>query len=494
MKHFLLTAAIVAMCLQALPAQHLLSNESLVSSGFFPERSLQNRGPQNFEGTLLETLDYVFDSISEISPIKGFNAALLLPDGSYWKRASGLSAQLPVPQGITTDHLMGMGSISKSFVAATLLLLYEDGLLALDDSIGQYVGPYPNVPGAVTIRQLLSHRSGINDYINENIATVEAWAAAPDSIWNADTLLNHYVLEPNFPVGTEWSYSNTNYLLASRIIENITGQPWYEVVRARVLDPLGLTHTFSYPWETPDAQPFSHVWADLDGNGTVEDFQGVGLPVEGLFSIAGSGGCLVSTPEDLVRFSERLYGGHLLQPATLAEMQTDYLQSPGSGAKYGLGTASFPFPFDLENWGHDGDLLYKSLAFYFPTEQISLAVQQNDDRSHDPADQNPVLDFVDMYLALLDAYVNYVPVSGVSQPGSAPWNVFPNPVSDRILVRRSGLADVQSPFRCTLTNAYGQPVFSQIMANEDFEIPVAHLPAGVYQMEWGGVLKKIVKQ
>lgn len=475
-------------------AQRLLSDVSHVRSGFFAEQPLQNRGPQDFEGSLLETLDYVFDSISEISSIKGFNAALLLPDGSYWKRSSGLSAQLPATQGLTTDHLMGMGSISKTFVAATILLLYEDGLLALDDSIGQYVGPYPNVPGVVTIRQLLSHRSGINDYINENIATVEAWAAAPDSIWNADTLLNHYVLGPNFPVGTEWSYSNTNYLLASRIIENITGQPWYEVVRARVIDPLALTHTFAYPWETPGAQPFSHVWADIDGNGTVEDFQGVGLPVEGLFSIAGSGGCLISTPEDLARFSERIYGGHLLQPATLAEMQTDYLQSPGSGAQYGLGTASFPLPLDLENWGHDGDLLYKSVAFYFPTEQISLAVQQNDDRSHDPGDPTPVLDIYDLYLALLDAYVNYVPVSNVSQPGSAPWNVFPNPASDRILVRRSGLADVHSPSRCTLTNVYGQPVFSEIMANEDFEIPVAHLPAGVYQMEWGGFLKKIVKQ
>ena len=98
-------------------------------------------------GSLPELLDHVFDSLTSISSIKGMNAAMLLPDGSLWKRASGLAEQIPTQIDLTTDHLMGMGSISKSFVSATLLLMSEDGLLSLDDSIGVYLDPYPNVPG-----------------------------------------------------------------------------------------------------------------------------------------------------------------------------------------------------------------------------------------------------------------------------------------------------------------------------------------------------------
>ena len=300
-----------ALLIAALPAvaQITLLHEIPARTNFLSIDQPERLDPLVFNGSLAETLDFVFDSLSALTPVKGFNAAMLLPDGSLWKRASGRAEDIPVAVPLSTEHLMGMGSISKSFVAATLLLLAEDGLVDLDDSIGQHLDPYPNVPGHATIRQTLSHRSGINDYLNENEATVEAWFGNPDSLWVTDTLLNNFVLEPNFPVDTDWSYSNTNYLLAARIIENVTGQPWHQVVRQRLLDPLGLTHTFVYPWETPGNQPFSHVWADLDGNGTVEDLQGLGVPMAGLFSLAGGAGCLITTPEDLVRFSERLYGG-----------------------------------------------------------------------------------------------------------------------------------------------------------------------------------------
>ena len=131
------------------------------------------------------------------------------------------------------------------------------------------------------------------------------------------------------------------------------------------------------------------IFADLLGNGGVVDVQGFGFPDEGLFSLATSAGCLITTPEDLARFTERVFGGHLLQPATLLELETEYVQD-GRGALYGLGAAAFPAPENLENWGHNGDLIYKSIALYFPSENMSLAVQQNDDRSHDPTDRPSV--------------------------------------------------------------------------------------------------------
>lgn len=459
----------------------------------FNER-IERFTPASPAATLPETLNAVFDSITALTPIKGFNAAMLLPDGTYWKRAAGLAEELPAVVPLTTEHLMGMGSISKPFVATTLLVLMEEGLCALDDSIGQYIGPYPNVAGSITIRQLLSHRSGLNDYLNENPAMLDALNSDLAHIWTFDEILNGYVLAPNFVPGTAWSYSNTNYLLAGVLIESLTGQPWHQVVRQKVVDPLGLTHTFVYPFETTGNQPFAHVFADLLGTGSVQDFQGFGIPDEGLFSIATSAGCLITTPEDLARFTERVFGGHLLQPATLAEMQTDYVLDGNGAALYGLGAASFPVPDNLENWGHNGDLIYKSIALYFPSENMSLAVQQNDDRNVDPTDPASVdYDGNDVFLALLVAYLNYSPSSAAGEEkGEAGWAFFPNPAGDFVLVKNTA---PNSGVNATLHDLHGRPLISQTIVNQEFvRLDLSTLPAGGYVLRMGGVSRFLVKE
>lgn len=408
---------------------------------------------------------------------------MLLPDGTVWKRARGLSEELPVEQPLTTEHLMGMGSISKSFVSVALLLLSEDTTYNLDlgDSIGKYLDPYPNIDGSATIRQLLSHRTGYNDYINENPAMAQDWLLNPDSLWDADTILTHYVLAPNFPVDSAWSYSNTNYLLAGRILEKVTGKPWHVVVREQVIDPLGLTQTFAFPWETPGSQPFSHVWADFDGNGTVEDIQGLDLSLEGLFSLAGSAGCLISTPEDLVRFSERVYGGHVLKPATLAEMQTDYTFDPAASTLYGLGTLAINIPGFPDNWGHDGSLLYNSIASYFPEQEMALAVQQNDARTAFPGAND--ITYIQVYLSLLQTYLTFIPTA-TTDPGlnNETVQVFPNPAVDVLQLRLHDEALVSLPALCTLTDVHGRVVLSQRIYGAQTTLQVGGLPEGVYRL------------
>lgn len=476
-------------------AQTALLNEFKPVSDFFAAEKGNSQMPFAENGSLTEALDHTFDSITALSPIIGFNASMFLPDGTVWKRARGSAAELPLGAPLTTNHLMGIGSITKSFVAATLLLLYEDGLLDLGDSIGKFVGPYPNIPGNVTIRQLLSHRSGINDYLNENPAMIDALFAHLDSTWVADTILNHYVLAPNFPVGTDWSYSNTNYLLAGRIIESLTGQAWHQVVRQRLLDPLGLTHTFAYPWEKPAPQPFSHMWADLIGNGTVQDWQGFGLSDVSLFSAAGSAGCLIGTPEDLVLFSERLYGGHLLKASTLAEMQVDYLQN-GSKSRYGLGTATFELSQNLDNWGHNGSLIYKSFALYFPSLNISLAVQQNDNRYYDPSAPNPIYDHYVVFEALLNAYLNYTPNSATDEPGqvSSDLAVYPNPAGQSFRLHITGKKQPDFPLRVQLVDINGKEILTTTIQYDQEEVYIGHLPSGMYRVRAEGFYGKLVRE
>ncbi len=433
MKNFLISALLFTLLFHP---KHLSGQISLLDESsarnVFREAARSNALPLEVAGnTLQEALDHVFDSLTSQSAIKGMSAAMLLPDSTLWKRSSGLASIIPSTQLLTPEHLLGMGSITKSFVATTLLLMIEDGLLTLDDSIGTYLEPYDNVPGNVTIRQLLSHRSGINDYLNENPAMIDAWLTYPDSIWAADSILHHYVLAPNFPVGTNWSYSNTNYLLAGRIIEYITGHPWYVEVRERILDPYHFSHTFAYPYESYGSQPFAHVWIDADGDGVVDDLQGIGFPDVGLFSIAGSAGSLLSTPEDLVQFHRLVYGGYLLQDTTLEEMVTDYIQD-GSGFEYGLGSVMFPLGSSFENHGHDGSILYNSIAFYLTGENMALAVMQNDDRLAVPGPGNVPFDLNYLALALLETYLNYsIPAATHDQPMFVQnYTLSPNPAND----------------------------------------------------------------
>lgn len=445
--------------------------------------------------SLTETLNHVFDSVTALSPVKGFNAAMLMPDGAIWKRAVGVATETPAVVALTTDHLMGMGSITKSFVAATVLLLHEEGALDIDDSIGQYIGPYPNVPPNTTIRQLLNHRSGISDYINENPAMVDAVLVDLDSVWSAGSVLNAYVLPPNFPTDESWSYSNTNYLLAGEVITAVTGQPWYAVVRSRVLEPLGLTHTFAYPWETSGEQPFSHVFVDVLGDAQLEDWQGIGLGDGALFSVAGSAGCLITTPEDLVAFSERLYGGHLLAPETLAAMQVDYVGNPASGLFYGLGALSFPIAGGLENWGHDGDLLYKSVALYFPTENMALAVQQNDERIYDPEAETPVVDLYLLYGALLDAYLSYLPtaVADVSDAAS-PLQAYPNPGDANLHLTLPDDGRIAYPVALHIADMTGKVMMTHTLRSARETIAVGTLPSGSYWLRAGGYTRMWIKQ
>jgi len=453
----------------------------------------QNFNPSFYSNTLHEALDQVFDSITSLTDLKGANAAMLLPDGSLWKRSHGVAEELPVVTPLTTEHIMGIASITKSFIAVTMLRLQEQNMLHLDDSIGQYLPTYPNISGAANIRQLLSHRTGFSDFIDENPATLNEFFANIDSVWTIETLLNNFVLAPSFQIDSAWSYSNTNYLLAGRVIEIVTGKPWYEVVREQVLTPLELTHTFAYPWESTGQQHFSHGFFDLDGDGFVDDFQGQGLPIGGFLSIASTGGSYSSTPEDLVKFSERIYGGHLLSASSLAEMQTDYVHI-GMGNVAGLGTFSVANAYNLENWGHSGDWLYKSNAEYYPTENMSLAVQQNDSRYHDDNDPNsPNYDVDGIYDALLYAYVNFSKIASTTNIKKLQsLTIFPNPCKEACRVTFPKNTFQPFPIVCNVIDAVGNVVFSKILINPVSDISVAGLKPGFYVVSAGGFSGKIV--
>ncbi|HTW65649.1 MAG TPA: serine hydrolase domain-containing protein, partial [Bryobacteraceae bacterium] len=138
-----------------------------------------------------------------------------------------------------------IGSVSKQFLAGAILLLVQDGKLSLDDRVSQYL---PNLTRAreVTIREILSHTSGYQDYYPQDY--VPPFMQKPVT---AEAILDRWARKPlDFDPGTRWQYSNTNYVIAGQIVERVTGRPFFAFLSKRILQPLGMTSAINLDEQT----------------------------------------------------------------------------------------------------------------------------------------------------------------------------------------------------------------------------------------------------
>lgn len=270
----------------------------------------------------------------------------------------------------TGDDRFRIASISKTFVAVTTLLLVEEGVFELDDRAAEWL-PQPvleNIANAdqVTIRQLLSMRSGIEDYLARE-SFFEAIEADPTFTWMPlDVLAYVYDLEPLAEPDTTFAYSNTNYVLLQLVLENASGLPLHELIRTRILDPLGLENTYTQISESLEGG-FVNGYSDFDRDNVLEDVtavnDGAGL---------GDGG-LISNAQDLTVFYRALLDEQrILSEESLAELMRFQPMSEVDG--YGLGLFSWQIE-DVTALGHTGGVLgFISLAAYIPDSQTSIVV------------------------------------------------------------------------------------------------------------------------
>ena len=191
---------------------------------------LAAQSPSDFDRKLT---DKIVATLKE-STAPSASVAVVLDGKLVFAKAFGMASISP-DRPATTETRYAVGSISKQFTAAALLLLQEQGKLSLDDKVSRY---FPNLTRAdeVTIRQLLSHTSGYEDYAPQDylipdwtkpttpMAVVEGWARKP----------------LNFEPGTKWQYSNTNYVLAGEIFEKASGQPLLAFLKEKIFQPLGM--------------------------------------------------------------------------------------------------------------------------------------------------------------------------------------------------------------------------------------------------------------
>ena len=276
------------------------------------------------------------------SAIPGIAATIIWPDGATWTAHSGF-ADVGKGQTVTNATPFAVASISKTFLAALVVKLSEEGRFGLDDPVVSYL-PSSKVNRAVTIRELLDHTSGVYDFfLNSKID--KALLGCRTCTWTPSQSLS-YVGKPYFAPGTAFAYSNTNYVLLGQIVEAVTGQPYASLLRQRFFDPLGLTSTYVQGMEANRGGAVAHSYRFYtrslkekprslwDGTGIV--------PFRSLVTAAGSAGAIASSSLDLARWARALYGGQVLGPVGMAQMLKFAGDPPDPApAAYGLGVEHF---------------------------------------------------------------------------------------------------------------------------------------------------------
>ncbi|MFE3874473.1 serine hydrolase domain-containing protein [Kitasatospora sp. NPDC059146] len=288
--------------------------------------------------------------------VTGVQARLVTADGRTVTATGGV-ADVTTGQPVSPDGHFRIASVTKAFVATVVLQLVGEHRLSLDDPVERWlpgvVSGNGNDGGAITVRHLLQHTSGLHDdypdYSSADDFRRHRYdGSTPEQ--SVDRALRH---PPDFRPGADWRYSNTGYVLLGMIIERVDGQAWYQEVRDRIVRPLGLTHTFR-PGTSPTLpRPHARTYQSFrPGEPPVDVTEQVGLGINGE---AG----LVSTTADLDRFLRALLGGRLLPPAQLARMQQtvpvgEEFQALMPGARDGLGLFSRPLTCGGVYWGHEG--------------------------------------------------------------------------------------------------------------------------------------------
>lgn len=322
-----------------------------------------------------QAVEETTDSLVDELDVPGVLVAVQRKGEDVFTYASGV-ADSSSGRALDVDDHIRVGSISKSYAAMTVLVLVKEGMLTLDDTLDQWI---PGVldatkydESAITIRHLLNHTSGVNSFTYDEQYFTEL-LADPEQIWTVDELIDivNDRLDPAATVG-EWAYSNTNTVLASLIIEKVTGQAYRDVLQEKVLTPLELTNT-SFP-ENGD-----HSLPEPYSLGYVNPLSMYGLGDDELLELTEvdpsafwSSGAVISTIGDLARWMRAISQCELLDEATCEEQFT-YVSVEEGAAHFGLGVvkedSSIPGYV-----GHRGQIFGFDCSMQYQEEEETVVV------------------------------------------------------------------------------------------------------------------------
>jgi D-alanyl-D-alanine carboxypeptidase len=294
--------------------------------------------PIEEQNSLAATVDAVVQTAMQQQNIPGMTVALAKNGTVLYEQGYGFS-NLSTHQVAQPNLILEIGSITKQFTAALIMLLQEQGRLHVDDSLATYLPQY-NFPEAITLRMMLTHTSGLADFTN--FAQLGDWVK--DGV-SEETVLTAVAEAPlQFQPGSQYAYSNSNFFALGTIIEKLTGQSYAANLNQYIFQPLGLTNTY-----------YSLPPANQAATGYTNNEAGWVLAVIWDRSAAFAAGALSSNLNDLVAWDNALFNGKVVSPASFSAMTTSNgFLMPGGGS-YGFGLALATVNNRLLIW-HNGQI------------------------------------------------------------------------------------------------------------------------------------------
>jgi D-alanyl-D-alanine carboxypeptidase len=323
------------------PGTALLPGETLPGFPHWPPAGAGSARPVRMVelgGETATALQQALDRARTEQGLYSLAAGIAIDGRAYWAGASGVALDGVTP--LDGNSPFAIASITKTFTAALVLQLVEDGRLELDDSVAAHL-PEVGLAPEITVRDLLQHTSGLADLL---APMREPMAADPERRWTGAEVIAR-LGSRWFAPGADYAYSNSNYVLLGMLVERVHGVPFEQVLERRLLRPLDLDETGVLL--DPDAPPLMPpAWA----------------------SAFGTSGNMYSSASDLLEWALALYGGRVLQPGTLAEMLRF------NEDDYGLGSEAIRLG-DRVGVGHSGLLRgFTSLVVHLPGERVTLAL------------------------------------------------------------------------------------------------------------------------
>jgi len=339
---------------------------ALIAAAFFVAR-VAPKQPQTVmrpDTALARQVDAIANQVLQSTGVPSASVAVVKNGRVAYANAYGCAKLNPCATA-TTDMRYAIGSISKQFTAVAILLLQQEGKLRLDEPVGRFI-PGLTRGNEVTIRQILSHTSGYQDFWPQDyVMPMMLKPTTPRAI------ADEWAKKPlDFDPGSRWQYSNTNYTLAGMVVEKASGMPFFQFVRTRILQPAGLTSAADF-----DASPRA-----VNASGYVRYGLGPLRPAPD----AGSGwmwaaGELAMTASDLAKWDLNLVQHRLLSPASYRELEREVVLNNGAGTGYSLGldVSMQGGRFMIEHSGEVSGFTAENMVF--PEDSAAIVVLTNQD-------------------------------------------------------------------------------------------------------------------
>ena len=305
--------------------------------------------------------------LSKAYPPDGPGASVIVVKGgkTILRKGYGM-ADMELGVKVEPDMIFRLGSITKQFTAAGILMLAEQGKLSLSDDITKFFPEYPSKGRAVTVEHLLTHTSGIKSY-----TSIPAWRGMWRKEMTVAELIDLFKNEPaDFAPGEKWAYNNSGYILLGAIIEKLSGMSYEQFLQKNIFDPLGMKHTFygSASRVIPRRVP-----------GYTKTKEGLRNAEYLSMTHPYAAGSLLSNVDDMALWDAALYTEKLFKQTSLQRAFTPYVLKDGTTTNYGFGWSRLQYEGRTVNEHGGGIPGFSTIGIRFPEERIYVCILTNRD-------------------------------------------------------------------------------------------------------------------